>query len=201
MSNDITDGVLCFSFLFSSFFFYLHLIWCCVCCVCVRACAVLRFSIWPPSWNWFVSRGWGVTPALRCYFYPLSLWPFRTSSSCDNPYLGRWHWPMYNKWYFLGLKIAPQSGHNPSAPWRKPISRWWPYWKSQHGTRTHARTHNTRSSASRKKKKKKRKKSRAPRLWCHLTFIFALQNKIKNKINLSSRSQVIVRKPNSRWLP
>jgi len=34
MSNDITDGVLCFSF-FSSFFFYLHLIWC---CAYVRAC-------------------------------------------------------------------------------------------------------------------------------------------------------------------
>ena len=34
MSNDITDGVLWFSFLFSSFFFDLHFIWC---YLCVRA--------------------------------------------------------------------------------------------------------------------------------------------------------------------
>ena len=38
MSNDITDGVPCFSF-----FFYLHLIWCCV-CVCVCRAAIFNMA-------------------------------------------------------------------------------------------------------------------------------------------------------------
>ena len=80
---------------------------------------------------------------------------------------------------FKNKKIAPQSGRNSSAPWRKQISRWWPNWKSQHGARTHART--TPDQVQVEKKKKKRKKSRAPHLWCHLPFIFALQNKINKK--------------------
>jgi len=42
MSNDITDGVLCFSFFSSSFFLYLHLIWCV--CACVRRAAIFNMA-------------------------------------------------------------------------------------------------------------------------------------------------------------
>ena len=77
-----------------------------------------------------------------------------------------------------GNKIASQSGRNPSAPWRKPISRWWTYWKLQHGTRTYARTH-TRTHA---------RTLLNPNIPC------------KNGFNRTRRSRNR-RKPISRWLP